>query len=83
MITFPSITFRKLCLKNTHSLPRNERTHYFQKKPQKLQICQHFFGFQLAGAAPVLLLRATAVSSTSHYVEPAVNRQPGFRLNDS
>ena len=26
----------------------------FKKKPQKLQICQHFFGFQLAGAAPVL-----------------------------
>ena len=26
----------------------------FEKKPQKLQIAQHFFGFQLAGAAPVL-----------------------------
>ena len=25
-----------------------------EKKPQKLQIVQHFFGFQLAGAAPVL-----------------------------
>ena len=35
-------------------------------KPQKLQIVQHFFGFQLARAAPVLLLRATGVSSTSH-----------------
>ena len=29
--------------------------HSFQKKPQKLQIVQHFFGFQLARAAPVLL----------------------------
>ena len=27
----------------------------FQKKPRKLQIVQHFFSFQLAGAAPVLL----------------------------
>ena len=26
-----------------------------RKKPQQLQIVQHFFGFQLAGAAPVLL----------------------------
>ena len=26
-----------------------------KKKPRKLQIVQHFFGFQLAGAAPVLL----------------------------
>ena len=32
----------------------NERIT-FQKKPQKLQIVQHFFRFQLAGAAPVLL----------------------------
>ena len=38
-----------------------------KKKPQKLHKFQHFFGFQLAGAAPVLLLRATGVSSTSHY----------------
>ena len=69
MVTFPSITFHKLCLKNTHSLPRNERTHYFfRKNPQKLQIVQHFFGFQLARAAPVLLLRATGVSSTSHVI---------------
>ena len=43
----------------------NERIT-FKKKPQKLQIVQHFFGFQLARAAPVLLLRATGVSSTSH-----------------
>ena len=28
--------------------------HYFEKKHQKLEIVQHFFGFQLAGAAPVL-----------------------------
>ena len=27
----------------------------FKKKPRKLQIVQHFFGFQLARAAPVLL----------------------------
>ena len=40
-----------------------------KKKPQKLQIVQHFFGLQLAGAAPVLLLRATGVSSTSHLVD--------------
>ena len=26
----------------------------FKKKPQKLHKCQHFFGFQLARAAPVL-----------------------------
>ena len=39
---------------------------------------QHLFGFQLARGAPVSLFRATGVSSTSH-VEPAVNRQPGFR----
>ena len=26
----------------------------FKKKPQKLQIVQHFFGLQLARAAPVL-----------------------------
>ena len=37
----------------------------FKNKPRKLQIVQHFFGFQLARAAPVLLLRATGVSSTS------------------
>ena len=36
-----------------------------KKKPQKLQIVQHFFGFQLAGAAPVW--------------QRAVNRQPGSR----
>ena len=53
MITFPRSIFNQLCLKNTHSLPRNERMHYFKKKTQKLQICQHFFGFQLAGAEPV------------------------------
>ena len=41
--------------KNTHCLSHNERTHYFEKKPQKLYKCQHFFGFQLARAAPVLL----------------------------
>ena len=50
-----------------------------KKKPQKLQIVQHFFGFQRAGAAPVLLLRATGVSATSHlkllYESP--EREPG------
>ena len=29
--------------------------YYFQKTPSKLQIVQHFFVFQLARAAPVLL----------------------------
>ena len=32
----------------------NERIT-FKKKPRKLYKCQHFFGFQLARAAPVLL----------------------------
>ena len=54
MIIFPSITFYKLWLKNTKSRSRNERMHYFEKKPRKLYKCQHFFGFQLARAAPVL-----------------------------
>ena len=38
----------------------------FKKKPPKLHKCQNSFGFQLARAAPVLLFRATGVSSTSH-----------------
>ena len=83
MLTFPSKIFHKLWPKNTRSLPRNERMNYFEKKHQKLEIAQHFFGFQLAGAAPVLLFRATGVSSTSHHSKQAVNRQPGFRLKDS
>ena len=37
-----------------------------KRKPLKLTKGQHFFGFQLARAAPVLLLRATGVSSTSY-----------------
>ena len=35
-------------------LARNERMHYFEKKPQKLHKGQHFFGFQLARGAPAL-----------------------------
>ena len=41
-------------------------THYLKKKPQQLHKCQHFCGFQLAGAASV-------------YGNRAVNRQPSFR----
>ena len=53
----------------TTFLMMNERMTS-KKKPQKLHKCQHFFGFQLAGAAPVLGNRA-------------VNRQPSFRTEDS
>ena len=48
----------------TTSLVINTRINF--KKKRKLQIVQQFFGFQLAEAAPVLLLRATGVSSTNH-----------------
>ena len=73
MITFTSKIFNEPCLKNTHRLLRDKRMHYFEKKkPQKLQIVQHFFGFQLAEAAPVLLLW-----------QRAVNRQPGSRSDNA
>ena len=65
----------------TTFLIMNERIT--SKKSQKLHKCQHFFGFQLAGATPVLLFRATGVGSTSHYGNRAVNRQPSFRTEDS
>ena len=73
-MTSPSSFLVEVSGKNTNKLARNERMHYFEKKPQKLQKCQHFFGVQLAGAAPVLLFRAKGVSSTSHYSKQAVNR---------
>ena len=50
----------------TASLIMNEHITS-KKKPRKLHKCQHFFGFQLARGAPVLLFRATGESSTSHY----------------
>ena len=43
MVTFPSRIFNQLCLKNTHSIPRNERTHYFKKKASKIINMSTFF----------------------------------------
>ena len=59
--------FEELCGKIVHSFPRNERIHYFRKKPLISNKGQHFFSFQLAGGAPISLFRATGVSCTNHF----------------
>ena len=70
MIIFPNKIPHELHDKNVHSFPRQERVHYFENHLKKCK-CQHFVGFQLARAAPILCFK------------PAVNRQPGLRRWDS
>ena len=49
-----------------------------KKKHQKLPKCQHFCGFQLAGAAPVLLFRAICRAGG----KPSTWFPPGIRGAD-
>ena len=64
MITFLSMIYNKLCLKNTYRLPRNERTYYFEEKTSKITNSSTFFWLPTSWSCTRIMFQTGGKPST-------------------